>query len=91
MTKTATKIRPKPGYLSKSIGLLSSTARASGIDLGSAMKQGKITAVDYARMVHTCNSSDCALKCQNWRQSEEGRRDPPPFCPNLDILKRLKS
>lgn len=90
MPDTAHKRNASPGYLSKSIGLVSSAARAAGVDLGAAMKSGKITAVDYAQMVQRCNSSTCSLKCQHWRNSAEHRSGAPSFCANFDILERLK-
>ena len=62
---TAEKLT-RPGYLSKSIGLMSTAARAAGVDLGAAMKKGDITAVDYATMVHRCNSSN--RQCAFWRR-----------------------
>ncbi len=90
MPNKAHKTHASPGYLSKSIGLLSYAARAAGVDLGAAMKSGQITAVDYAQMVQRCNSSTCALKCQHWRSSSDQHAGAPSFCTNLDILERLK-
>jgi len=69
LSNTAPKKIAPPGYLSRSIGLVSSAARSAGVDLGAAMKNGQITAVDYAHMIHRCNSSTCALKCQHWSRS----------------------
>ncbi|ANP38583.1 hypothetical protein JL2886_03711 [Phaeobacter gallaeciensis] len=86
---TAEKLT-RPGYLSKSIGLMSTAARAAGVDLGAAMKKGDITAVDYATMVHRCNSSNCARKCEHWRNAEPDATAAPSFCANLEILERLK-
>lgn len=91
MTNTARKATPKPGYLGKSIGLVSSTARAIGVDMGAAMQNGDITALDYARMLQTCNSSGCGMKCQQWRNSPERKDSAPSFCPNHAMFERLKS
>jgi hypothetical protein len=90
LSSKAQQRQAAPGYLSKSIGLVSSAARAAGVDLGAAMKSGKITAVDYAQMVQRCNSSTCALKCQHWRNSADRPSGAPSFCSNLDILERLR-
>lgn len=80
------------GDFNQHFWLLRSVAQEAGIDLGEAMREGRITALDYAATVTRCRGAGCANACALWLANNRHRKgDTPEFCANRPILQQLKA
>lgn len=71
--------------------LLRSVALEAGVDLGEAMREGRITALDYAKVVTQCRRAGCANACALWlSQPDRPAGQAPEFCANRPILEHLR-
>lgn len=75
---------------------MTSMAGAVEIDLGAALRDGRLAATQYARLLQTCNGARCGGQCDLWRHaqydigSESELSEPPDFCVNREALNKLK-
>ncbi|MBY6066823.1 hypothetical protein KUW17_08730 [Leisingera aquaemixtae] len=78
------------GNIFRHLWLMRSVAEAAGVDLDRAVQDGRLSGLDYARMVTGCRGAGCSKSCALWLSS---RRDDAPavpeFCPSADVFKRL--
>ena len=72
--------------------LAQSMAKATGVDLAAAMREGRIAQADWADMVTRCRACAWAEGCAHWLAAQEaGTADVPGDCVNADIFTRLKT
>jgi hypothetical protein len=68
-------------------------ARAHGVDLGEALREGLISRQDYADTITRCRSCTAPDICARWIDSLQGGAEapdlPPAFCRNADLLAEL--
>jgi len=67
-------------------------ARAHGVDLGEALREGLISPQDYADTITRCRSCDAPDICAQWIERVQGGdalAPPPAFCRNADLLAEL--
>lgn len=79
------------GSIFRHLWLLRAVAESAGIDLSAALHEGRLSGLEYARMVTSCRGAGCSNSCALWlsaRQAGEGA--VPEFCPSADLLERLK-
>lgn len=70
--------------------LTRSVARAMGISLGDALRQGDLRPADYAAMVTCCRACPLVHQCQTWLAESQSRRDTPPAgCSNASAFSAL--
>lgn len=80
------------GDFNQHFWLLRSVSQGAGIDLGEAMREGRITALDYATVVTRCRGAGCANACALWLANNGQRSgEIPEFCANRPILQQLKA
>jgi len=68
------------------------SARAHGVDLGEALREGLISRQDYADTITRCRSCSDPDTCAHWidrLQSGDEAALPPAFCRNADLLAEL--
>ncbi len=84
--------RPEPmGGIYRHMWLMKSLSATVGVDLGLAMADGRLSAVEFSRMLTGCRSAGCDKSCALWLVQQQGQVDEPPeFCVNSEILKQLK-
>ncbi|KPP90390.1 MAG: hypothetical protein HLUCCA08_15625 [Rhodobacteraceae bacterium HLUCCA08] len=66
------------------------TAEASGLDLGLALREGRITETGYARLITCCRRCDQADRCTAALAKGVRRMAPPDYCLNRDLLAQLQ-
>ena len=69
--------------------LMLGMARARGVDLGQAMKVGRLSAPDYAEMVTACRSCTQPGACRKLLDSHALLATGPGYCVNQDKLSAL--
>lgn len=70
---------------------LRAVAKQAGIDLGDAMREHKLTPLDYAAIVTRCRGAGCSQACAQWLSQSAGvNREIPDFCANKTCLERLR-
>ncbi|MBY6057373.1 DUF6455 family protein [Leisingera daeponensis] len=78
------------GNIFRHLWLLRAVAQAAGVDLDREMQAGRLSGLEYARMVTACRGAGCSKSCALWLST---RRDDAPavpeFCPRADVFKRL--
>lgn len=80
------------GDIFRHLWLLKAVAAAAGVDLDQAMRDGRLSGLDYARMVTACRGADCSKSCALWLSSRRAAAPAvPEFCPSADAFKRLRS
>lgn len=71
--------------------LVRSVARVLGVNLGTEMRAGRISADRCADMVSRCRACPSADHCQNWLAQGQDRPDAPPKgCRNAQTLQKLR-
>lgn len=71
---------------------LRSVAKVAGIDLGEAMREGRINASDYVAIVTRCHLAGCGQACALWLANSSGViGEIPEFCANKQALEQLRS
>ncbi|MFW8594560.1 DUF6455 family protein [Cribrihabitans neustonicus] len=79
------------GSIFRHLWLLKAVADSAGVDLGAALKDGRLNGLDYARMVTSCRGAGCSNSCALWLSSGQGGNGAvPAFCPSAELLERLK-
>lgn len=80
------------GDFTQHFWLLRSVSRVAGVDLGEAMREGRISVLDYASVVTRCRSAGCANACALWLANNgHTRGETPEFCANRPILEQLQA
>lgn len=71
---------------------LRSVAKLAGIDLGEAMREGRLSALEYAEIVTRCRGAKCVLPCAQWlaQSGEETNGKIPEYCANKNSLESLR-
>lgn len=71
--------------------LTRSVARVTGVNLSSAMVEGRLELDDYVDMVERCQGCAFRTMCESWlaRQADWPTR-PPSFCAHVEILDMLR-
>ncbi|NVK16029.1 MAG: hypothetical protein HWE35_17805 [Rhodobacteraceae bacterium] len=79
------------GNIFRHLWLLRAVAEAAGVDLDAAVKAGRLSGLDYARMVTSCRSAGCSKSCALWLSARRDDTAPavPEFCPSAGVFKRL--
>ncbi|WP_264210424.1 DUF6455 family protein [Leisingera thetidis] len=78
------------GNIYRHLWLLRAVAEAAGADLDQAVRSGRLSGLDYARLVTSCRGAGCSKSCALWLSSRRGGGPAvPDFCPNADVFKRL--
>ncbi|RFU12152.1 hypothetical protein DZD18_13350 [Rhodobacteraceae bacterium W635] len=71
--------------------LAQSMAKATGVDLAAAMREGRIAQQDWADMVTRCRGCIWAEGCAHWLAAQEaGAAEVPGACANADVFTRLQ-
>jgi Family of unknown function (DUF6455) len=71
--------------------LTRSVARVIGADLSEALAARRLSSGQYSAMIDRCRISGCHSDCEYWLATHSGHADTAPgFCPNADILNRLR-
>jgi len=71
---------------------LRAMAKVSGVDLGEAMREHRLSAMGYAEIVTRCRASGCAEPCALWLAAHAHEEKPlPEFCANRTALEELRS
>ena len=65
-------------------------AKATGVPLATALKEGKISKADYARIIETCRRCPHPGQCNDVLSASIPMADPPHFCTNRAELMALK-
>lgn len=79
------------GPFNRHFWLTRSVTRCMGVSLTEAMATGQLSEAEYARMVTTCRSADCAETCQEWLAQQTSLVDEAPLhCANAELLNRLR-
>lgn len=78
------------GDVERHFWITRSVARVMGVSLSDAMREGKITAQDYAAIVTKCRNCANAQRCQEWLAACQSiTRSAPPDCVNGNLLEWL--
>lgn len=79
------------GNIFRHLWLLRAVAEAAGVDLDQAVKAGRLSGLDYARMVTSCRGAGCGKSCALWLPARRGGDTPavPEFCASADAFRRL--
>jgi len=78
------------GDPNRAFWLTRSVARAIGVNLSDAMRDGDLAAVDYSTMVTRCRMCPHAQGCEEWlARNGAGAERAPEHCVNADLLNGL--
>lgn len=70
---------------------LRALARSADLDLGEAMREHRISAMDYAAIVTRCRAAGCAQRCALWLAANAHLKgEIPEFCVNKEALEALR-
>ncbi|MGR3759962.1 DUF6455 family protein [Roseobacteraceae bacterium NS-SX3] len=87
-----TKGAAELGQFHRHFWLTRSVAAAAGTDLNAAMQEGRLSGIEFARMLARCREAGCGKTCALWlttRAAQEGKA--PDFCANRAALEALKA
>ncbi|MRU16242.1 hypothetical protein FDP25_12440 [Roseovarius sp. A21] len=70
--------------------LVQGMARATGLDLPGAVREGRLGLHDWADIVHHCRSCAGAGWCDQWLAGDPHVTSPPRTCRNRAALAALK-
>ncbi|WP_425039986.1 DUF6455 family protein [Primorskyibacter sp. S187A] len=65
-------------------------ARMIGVNLGDALRDGRLKPADYANMVTRCRGCPHASSCQDIMAQNTNLASPPEQCPNRLQLRQLR-
>lgn len=81
------------GDVKRHFWLVQRMARTVGVDLGDAMRDGRISAEDHAETVTRCRGCACAGTCSDWLDTAEleprTARAAPGYCENEAMFRNL--
>lgn len=76
--------------LSRHFWLARSMARTVGLHFGDALRDGRMTSDDYARIVASCARCSAIQPCMAWLGNGANHgTEAPAFCRNAETFKRL--
>lgn len=64
-------------------------ARACGVDLSAAIREGILTEADYALAVERCRRCPEPDLCRSWLKDAKPGSAPPEFCINRNLWQEL--
>lgn len=64
--------------------------KATGTDVTSAHRQGRLSQQDWARMVRSCQGCNWAERCPDWLSDAQNAVCAPQTCPNRERFAELK-
>lgn len=71
--------------------LMRQMAGRTGVDLGQALIEGRVGAQEYRDRAIRCSICNRAEACRSFLKATHiERRDPPDYCVNSDIFKKLR-
>ena len=77
------------GDIRKHFWLTLGMAKHTKVDLGAALKDGKITQEEYAGMVNACRGCDEPEACAHWLKTADEGAAPPAYCRNADTFAEI--
>jgi len=79
------------GTLNRHYWLAVTMAKASGADLVQAYADGRLSAEEWADVVHRCRGCDWVQQCECWLgKSEWGAQTVPSACMNAEVFEWIK-
>lgn len=79
------------GDPNRAFWLTRSVARATGVSLSEAMREGRLGATDYCAMVTRCRRCPHSDACEAWLAvNGAGAELPPDYCANCSVLNALR-
>ena len=79
------------GPLNRHYWLAVKMAKASGTDLVQAFADGRLSAEDWADVVHRCRGCDWVQQCQCWLDTSDwGAQSVPAACKNAEVFEWIK-
>ncbi|MFW8635255.1 DUF6455 family protein [Cribrihabitans pelagius] len=79
------------GSIFRHLWLLKAVAESAGVDLSAALKDRRLSGLEYARMVTSCRGAGCSNRCALWLSAGQGGKGTvPAFCPSAELIERLK-
>jgi len=69
--------------------LMMRMSKTVGVDLGEALREGRLSARSYADAVTRCRGCDNAQGCAAWLDQTETAAHTPVYCRNADVFDGL--
>ena len=75
----------------KHFWLVQDMARAAGVDLAAARRDGRLSVEDWSAMVTRCRGCQWTGGCQHWLDAQAAGKDAqvPPACANRAVFDQL--
>jgi len=71
--------------------LMMRMSKTVGLDLGEALREGRLSDGGYAESITRCRRCDSAESCAAWLDQTESAANAPAYCRNAAVFDGLKA
>ena len=79
------------GEVQRHFWLTLGVAKACGVDLSLAMREGVLSPEAYAATITACRNCTDPTACEHWLEQVDAVAVPPEFCENAELLRELQA